>query len=152
MLRDFIGTNKVLFRIPVYQRNYDWSESNCNRLLDDIYGIMQSGDKHFLGTIVFMAAKSGGFALLSTYAFYTWLDFTLTLSLTFDLDFPQNNGRHIRACHYQCGSVFLPFAYFMERARNAAICARVQVAVGSKRPPPMPVVMPFSTAQDTACA
>jgi len=63
MLRDFIGTNKVLFRIPVYQRNYDWSESNCNRLLDDIYGIMQNGDKHFLGTIVFMAAKSGGFAL-----------------------------------------------------------------------------------------
>lgn len=63
LLRDFIGTNKVLFRIPVYQRNYDWSESNCNRLLDDIYGIMQSGDKHFLGTIVFMAAKSGGFAL-----------------------------------------------------------------------------------------
>ena len=63
MLRDFIGTNKVLFRIPVYQRNYDWSESNCNRLLDDIYDIMQSGDKHFLGTIVFMAAKSGGFAL-----------------------------------------------------------------------------------------
>ncbi len=63
ILRDFIGTNKVLFRIPVYQRNYDWSESNCNRLLDDIYGIMQSGDKHFLGTIVFMAAKSGGFAL-----------------------------------------------------------------------------------------
>ena len=63
MLRDFIGTNKVLFRIPVYQRNYDWSESNCNRLLDDIYGIMQSGDKHFLGTIVFMAAKCGGFAL-----------------------------------------------------------------------------------------
>lgn len=60
MLRDFIGTNKVF---PVYQRNYDWSESNCNRLLDDIYGIMQSGDKHFLGTIVFMAAKSGGFAL-----------------------------------------------------------------------------------------
>ena len=63
MLRDFIGTNKVLFRIPVYQRNYDWSESNCNRLLDDIHGIMQSGDKHFLGTIVFMAARSGGFAL-----------------------------------------------------------------------------------------
>ena len=63
MLRDFIGTNKVLFRIPVYQRNYDWSESNCNRLLDDVYGIMQSGDKHFLGTIVFMAAKSGGFTL-----------------------------------------------------------------------------------------
>lgn len=63
MLRDFIGTNKVLFRIPVYQRNYDWSDSNCNRLLEDIYNIIKSGDKHFLGTIVFMSAKSGGFAL-----------------------------------------------------------------------------------------
>lgn len=63
MLRDFIGTNKVLFRIPVYQRNYDWSDSNCNRLLDDVYTIIETGDKHFLGTIVFMAAKSGGFAL-----------------------------------------------------------------------------------------
>lgn len=63
MLRDFIGTNKVLFRIPVYQRNYDWSETNCNRLLDDVYSIIDTGDKHFLGTIVFMAAKSGGFSL-----------------------------------------------------------------------------------------
>lgn len=59
MLRDFIGTNKVLFRIPVYQRNYDWSDSNCNRLLDDVYTIIETGDKHFLGTIVFMAAKAG---------------------------------------------------------------------------------------------
>ena len=63
MLRDFIGTNKVLFRIPVYQRNYDWSESNCNRLLDDINAIIESNEKHFLGTIVFMAARSGGFTL-----------------------------------------------------------------------------------------
>lgn len=63
MLRDFIGANKVLFRIPVYQRNYDWSESNCNRLLDDIFTIIDTEEKHFLGTVVFMAAKSGGFAL-----------------------------------------------------------------------------------------
>ena len=63
MLRDFIGTNKVLFRIPVYQRNYDWSESNCTRLLDDIRTIVETGEKHFLGTIVFMAARNGGFAL-----------------------------------------------------------------------------------------
>ena len=63
MLRDFIGTNKVLFKIPVYQRNYDWAESNCDRLWDDIYDIINSGEKHFLGTIVFMAAKNGGCAL-----------------------------------------------------------------------------------------
>ena len=48
------------------------------------------------------------------------------------------------------GAVFL--RHFMERARNAAIYALVQVAVGSKRPPPTPVVMPFSMAQDTAPA
>lgn len=58
MLRDFIGTNKVLFRIPVYQRNYDWSESNCNRLLDDIYGIMQSSDKH---SLIIMLCPAYGF-------------------------------------------------------------------------------------------
>ena len=63
MLRDFIGTNKVLFRIPVYQRNYDWGEANCRRLLEDVQHIIETGDKHFLGTIVFMAAKSGGFTL-----------------------------------------------------------------------------------------
>ena len=49
ILRDFIGTNKIQFKIPVYQRNYDWSESNCNRLLDDIKNIIDGGEKHFLG-------------------------------------------------------------------------------------------------------
>ena len=44
------------------------------------------------------------------------------------------------------------FRHFMERARNAAICALVQVELGSKRPLPTPVVMPLSTAQATACA
>lgn len=63
MLRDFIGANKVLFKIPVYQRNYDWSESNCNRLLDDVRNIIDTEEKHFLGTIVFMAVNGGGFKL-----------------------------------------------------------------------------------------
>ncbi|WP_428071820.1 DUF262 domain-containing protein [Candidatus Avelusimicrobium alvi] len=63
MLHDFIGARKVVFRIPVYQRNYDWSEENCNRLLDDIKTIIDTGEKHFLGTIVFMSPRDGGFAL-----------------------------------------------------------------------------------------
>ena len=62
LLREFIGTNKVLFKIPVYQRNYDWSEKNCNRLLDDTKRILETGKKHFLGTIVFMASKEHGFS------------------------------------------------------------------------------------------
>lgn len=63
MLRDFIGANKVLFKIPVYQRNYDWAESNCIRLLDDVRNIIETDEKHFLGTIVFMAVNGGGFKL-----------------------------------------------------------------------------------------
>ncbi len=70
MLREFIGTNKVLFQIPVYQRNYDWSEMNCNRLLDDIKNIIDTGEKHFLGSIVFMSTKEHGFSLQT----YTVID------------------------------------------------------------------------------
>ena len=53
LLQDFIGVNKVIFQIPVYQRNYDWSEENVMRLLDDLKHIIDQGDKHFLGTIVY---------------------------------------------------------------------------------------------------
>ncbi len=61
LLREFIGTNKVLFKIPVYQRNYDWSEKNCNRLLDDTKRILETGKKHFLGTIVLWRLKNMDF-------------------------------------------------------------------------------------------
>lgn len=63
MLQDFIASNRILFRIPVYQRNYDWSEANCNRLLDDIKTITETGKKHFIGTIVYMLANEGGVTL-----------------------------------------------------------------------------------------
>ena len=51
-------------------------------------------------------------------------------------------------------ALYRPVSYLLRysRYRNVAICARVQVELGSKRPPPTPVVMPFSTAQDTAFA
>lgn len=58
ILNDLIATKRVCFKIPVYQRNYDWSETNCNRLLDDIKTIIDTEDKHFLGTIVYMATKN----------------------------------------------------------------------------------------------
>lgn len=63
MIRDFIGQTKVLFKIPVYQRNYDWKEQNCSRLWDDIEKILKTGEKHFLGSIVFMSSKEASFAL-----------------------------------------------------------------------------------------
>lgn len=63
LMADLIGTNKVLFRIPVYQRNYDWDQANCNRLLDDIKDIIDTGYKHFLGTICYMSTNGNDFVL-----------------------------------------------------------------------------------------
>lgn len=44
--------------------------------------------------------------------------------------------------------IYFPIA----RCRKATICPRVQVAVGEKLSPPIPLVILFSTAQATACA
>ena len=51
-------------------------------------------------------------------------------------------------------ALYRPVSYLLRysRYRKVAICALVQAPVGSNLPPPTPVVMPFSTAQDTACA
>lgn len=58
ILQKFIGQQDVLFKIPVYQRNYDWKQEHVRRLLDDIHTIVQTEKKHFLGTIVHMADSS----------------------------------------------------------------------------------------------
>lgn len=54
ILPKFIGQQDVLFKIPVYQRNYDWKQEHVRRLLDDVKTIIETGNKHFLGTIVHM--------------------------------------------------------------------------------------------------
>lgn len=48
----FDGQSKQLV-IPVYQRNYDWSEAQCERLFDDLEEIIaQDREKHFFGAVV----------------------------------------------------------------------------------------------------
>ena len=54
----FIGEKNARFVIPVYQRNYDWKKSNCERLVDDIKTIIATGKPHFLGTIVCQSINS----------------------------------------------------------------------------------------------
>ena len=53
-IHQFIATNATVFVIPVYQRNYDWEQSHCKRLLEDIIAVGQSDQKggHFIGSIV----------------------------------------------------------------------------------------------------
>ncbi|MBB3231981.1 DUF262 and DUF1524 domain-containing protein [Halomonas stenophila] len=44
------------FRIPIYQRNYAWGESQCHQLLKDVLavGTVDQASTHFLGTIVYV--------------------------------------------------------------------------------------------------
>lgn len=55
-VEDFLSSNKTQFLIPVYQRNYDWSTSQCNQLLNDILesGTSKKMNAHFIGSIVYV--------------------------------------------------------------------------------------------------
>lgn len=52
----FLSSNKTQFVIPVYQRNYDWSTSQCKQLLDDILevGTSKKTNAHFIGSVVYV--------------------------------------------------------------------------------------------------
>lgn len=55
-VEDFLSSNKTQFVIPVYQRNYDWSASQCKQLLDDILEVGTSNkmNAHFIGSVVYV--------------------------------------------------------------------------------------------------
>lgn len=55
-VEDFLSSNRTQFVIPVYQRNYDWSSSQCKQLLDDILeaGSGKKMSVHFIGSIVYV--------------------------------------------------------------------------------------------------
>ncbi len=53
---EFLEQKKTIFNIPVYQRNYEWSNEQCLQLFNDVEKIIQDdfSAKHFLGTIVYV--------------------------------------------------------------------------------------------------
>lgn len=54
-LNNFLSQTKTQFIIPVYQRNYDWSEEQCRQLFYDIIEVgSKPGNTHFIGSIVFI--------------------------------------------------------------------------------------------------
>ena len=51
---EYLTVRKVRFIIPVYQRNYDWRNEQCEQLWDDIVALSVNSDEkktHFIGTI-----------------------------------------------------------------------------------------------------
>lgn len=56
---DLIEKNKRVFKVPVYQRNYDWSNVQCEKLYRDIMLAHERDHKHFTGTIVYIVGLNG---------------------------------------------------------------------------------------------
>lgn len=59
-----LSNNDITFFIPPYQRNYEWSTSNCRTLLSDIKKVAESNSdgqnrEHFFGSIVYVVEDSG---------------------------------------------------------------------------------------------
>lgn len=55
-LNRFLSQSDPQFVIPVYQRNYDWTEAQCKQLLNDILaaGNSEHINAHFIGSIVYI--------------------------------------------------------------------------------------------------
>ena len=57
-LNKFLQKQDTQFIIPIYQRNYDWDESHCKQLFDDIVEIgsapKEENKMHFIGSIVYV--------------------------------------------------------------------------------------------------
>ena len=55
-LNRFLSQTDTQFVIPVYQRNYDWTEAQCKQLLNDILaaGAKDTINAHFIGSIVYI--------------------------------------------------------------------------------------------------
>lgn len=53
IITNFLSMNGQQFKIPVYQRNYEWSKEQCKKLFEDIVQAAQRNQLHFTGSIVF---------------------------------------------------------------------------------------------------
>lgn len=63
IISDTIEKNKRIFKIPVYQRNYDWNNIQCEKLYSDILDAFHTQRKHFTGTIVYIIGERNSSSL-----------------------------------------------------------------------------------------
>ena len=59
LFSDLLEKNKRVFKVPVYQRNYDWTNVQCEKLFADIMIAHKRDHKHFTGTIVYIVGSAG---------------------------------------------------------------------------------------------
>ncbi|MCM4172450.1 DUF4268 domain-containing protein [Arenibacter sp. TNZ] len=54
-ITNFLQAPNVQFVIPVYQRNYDWTNNECKELISDVIAVEKyNRGTHFIGSIVFI--------------------------------------------------------------------------------------------------
>lgn len=60
-LVSFLTLHKTQFIIPIYQRDYDWTNIHCSKLLKDIkkIGDADCDSQHFIGSVVFVSEGNG---------------------------------------------------------------------------------------------
>lgn len=46
-LHRYLGVKDRIFVIPLYQRYYDWTSTQCERLFLDIEHVIKHGNRHF---------------------------------------------------------------------------------------------------------
>lgn len=63
LFADVLEKNKRMFKVPVYQRNYDWNHIQCEKLYQDIICANEKNIQHFTGTIVYIDDVQGGSGL-----------------------------------------------------------------------------------------
>lgn len=63
LFSDVLEKNKRVFKVPVYQRNYDWSNIQCEKLFQDIMKANERNRQHFMGTVVYIDDVNGGSGL-----------------------------------------------------------------------------------------
>ncbi|MDF7672284.1 DUF262 domain-containing protein [Lactobacillus sp. ESL0701] len=64
-LFDFLSQNKTIFEIPVFQRNYEWDEEQCEQLFNDLVLASQNNRDHFIGTIVYVSETGSNLSHLN---------------------------------------------------------------------------------------
>ena len=63
LFSDVLEKNKRVFKVPVYQRNYDWDNIQCEKLYQDIIKSNEKNSQRFTGTIVYIDDVNGGSGL-----------------------------------------------------------------------------------------
>lgn len=100
LIKFFDGSDKR-FIIPLYQRNYDWKEENCEQLFHDLMKLHNSDRKsHFFGRIV-SSIQSGT---------EDWFIIANQQQSTRNIHMASTFNRQLRQLHRQTSSIYDRFA------------------------------------------